>query len=112
MFTSHAKTRSKFTLQRVWPYSITLKHCERQRLAMQYRSNPQGLALDHAHWRAICDEIGERLGQVLKPEALEIPERLRALLERLAELEHAPSIVPSSDEMSFPPSREFAGSTG
>lgn len=75
---------------------------------MRYRSNAQVLALDHAHCRAICDEIGERLGQVLKPEALEIPQRLLALLERLAESEQAPSIVPSMDEMSFPPSAEFS----
>jgi hypothetical protein len=75
---------------------------------MRYRNNAEILALDHTHCRAICDEIGERLGQVLKPEALEIPQRLLALLERLAELEQAPSIVPSSDEMSFPPSHGFA----
>jgi hypothetical protein len=64
--------------------------------------NAEALALDHAHCRAICDEIGERLRQVLKPEALEIPQRLLMLLDRLAKLEQAPSIVPSIDEMSFP----------
>jgi hypothetical protein len=63
--------------------------------------NAEALALDHIHCRAICDEIGERLRQVLKPEALEIPQRLLTLLDRLAELEQAPSIVPSIDEMSF-----------
>jgi hypothetical protein len=65
------------------------------------KRNSEALALDHAHCRAICDEIGERLRQVLKPEALEIPQRLLTLLDRLAELEQAPSIVPSIDEMSF-----------
>ncbi len=60
------------------------------------------LALDHVHCRAICDEIGERLRQVLKLETLEIPHRLLALLDRLAELDQAPSIVPSMDEMYFP----------
>jgi hypothetical protein len=65
--------------------------------------NAEALALDHAHCRAICDEIGERLRQVLKPEALEIPQRLLMLLNRLAKLEQAPSIVPSiDDEISFP----------
>ena len=64
------------------------------------------LALDHAHCRAICDEIGDRLREVLKPEAMEIPERLRALLDRLAQMDQAPSIVPSLDEMSFPNERE------
>jgi hypothetical protein len=63
--------------------------------------NAEALALDHAHCRAICDEIGERLREVLKPEALEIPQRFVMLLDRLAKLEEAPSIVPSIDEMSF-----------
>ena len=64
------------------------------------------LALDHTHCRAICDEIGDRLREVLKPEALEIPQRLRALLDRLAQQELVPSIVPSLDEMSLPIGRE------
>jgi hypothetical protein len=63
--------------------------------------NAEALALDHTHCRAICEEIGERLRQVLKPEALEIPARLLALLDRLAELDKAPSIVPSIEETSF-----------
>ena len=70
------------------------------------------LMLDHTHCRAICDEIGERLGQILKPEASEIPPRLRGLLDQLARLEQAPSIVTSIDEMCFPPAREpFASVT-
>jgi hypothetical protein len=64
------------------------------------------LALDHTHCRAICDEIGDRLREVLKPEALEIPQRLRALLDRLAQQELAPSIVPSLEEISLPTGRE------
>jgi hypothetical protein len=79
------------------------------------KRNIEALALDHAHCRAICDEIGERLRQVLKPEALEIPQRLLALLDRLAELEQAPSIVPSI-ELSFQrcsePSTRATRSTG
>jgi hypothetical protein len=63
--------------------------------------NAEALALDQAHCRAICDEIGERLRQVLKSESLEIPQRLLMLLDRLA-VEQAPSIAPSIDEMSFP----------
>jgi hypothetical protein len=63
------------------------------------------LALDHAHCRAICDEIGDRLREVLKPEAMAIPDRLRALLDRLAQMDEAPSIVPSLDEMAFPKDR-------
>jgi hypothetical protein len=63
--------------------------------------NAEALALDHTHCRAICEEIGERLRQVLKSESLEIPQRLLALLDRLSELDEAPSIVPSIDETSF-----------
>jgi hypothetical protein len=66
------------------------------------------LNLDHAHCRAICDEIGERLGLIMKPAASDIPPRLLYLLGRLAEqdkadlpyLESAPSILPSIKEMS------------
>jgi hypothetical protein len=72
--------------------------------------NAAAIALDHAHCRAICDEIGDRLREVLKPEAMEIPQRLRALLDRLAQMDEAPSIVPSLDEMSFPIGRETARS--
>ncbi|MDE2329848.1 MAG: hypothetical protein KGK16_03585 [Bradyrhizobium sp.] len=65
------------------------------------------LNLDHTHCRAICDEIGERLQFIIKP-ATDIPPRLLDLIGRLAELEKAdlprlaaaPSIVPSTDEMS------------
>jgi hypothetical protein len=63
--------------------------------------------LDHTHCRAICDEIGERLGFVLKPAASDIPPRLLYLIGKLAEqemadlpqLELAPSIAPSIEEM-------------
>jgi hypothetical protein len=72
------------------------------------------IMLDPTHCRAICDEIGERLGQILNRDALEIPPRLLALLNKLAQLEHdqlaelahAPSIAPSIGEMSFPPIHE------
>jgi hypothetical protein len=66
------------------------------------------LNLDHTHCRAICDEIGERLGFILKP-ASDIPPRLLRLIGKLAELEKAdlpqlesaPSIVPSIEDMSY-----------
>jgi hypothetical protein len=66
------------------------------------------LNLDHTHCRAICDEIGERLGFILKPATSDIPPRLLYLIGRLAELEKAdlpqlesaPSIVPSIEDMS------------
>jgi hypothetical protein len=67
------------------------------------------LNLDHTHCRAICDEIGERLGFILKPAASDIPPRLLYLIGKLAELEKAelpqlelaPSIVPSIEDISY-----------
>jgi len=58
-------------------------------------------ALDSTHSRAVCDEIGERLRDVLGRDAAEIPSHLRRLVDRLAELEQvpAPSIVPDISDM-------------
>jgi hypothetical protein len=58
------------------------------------------LQIDSEHCRAICDEIGERLRILLDKEAGEIPQRLRFLMDRLAELDRvpAPSIVPAMDD--------------
>jgi hypothetical protein len=58
--------------------------------------------LDHIHCRAICDEIGERLRDVLGREASEIPPRLLVLVDGLAQLDYGPSIVPTIEQMSFP----------
>jgi hypothetical protein len=58
------------------------------------------LAIDPIHCRAICDEIGERLRYLLKREISDIPPHLLILLDKFADLEFAPSIVPSMDEMS------------
>jgi hypothetical protein len=59
------------------------------------------LQIDSGHCRAICDEIGDRLRFLLDKEAGEIPQALRLLIGRLAELdgEKAPSIVPAMDDM-------------
>ncbi|HEV7876620.1 hypothetical protein [Bradyrhizobium sp.] len=64
-------------------------------------SSREALLLDSGHCRAICDEIGERLRFLIEKESAEIPQRLRLLLERFAELEgeQAPSIAPSMDDM-------------
>jgi hypothetical protein len=52
------------------------------------------------HYRAICDEIGERLGFVLRPEQ-NLPPKIAELLNRLALLDcDASSIVPSVLDMS------------
>jgi hypothetical protein len=72
--------------------------------------NAATLKLDHTHCRAICDEIGELLRQVLKPGTSAIPPQLAALLGRFKQLEvdskpyleSAPSIVPSIDEALLP----------
>jgi hypothetical protein len=52
------------------------------------------------HCRAICEEIGERLALVLRPET-ELPPRLAELLDRLVLLD-APSIVPDIEDMAMP----------
>jgi hypothetical protein len=59
------------------------------------------LQLDSGHCRAICDEIGDRLRIVLDREAGQVPQPLRLLLDRLAELDRAqaPSIVPAMDDL-------------
>ncbi|HXO68573.1 MAG TPA: hypothetical protein VN838_06385 [Bradyrhizobium sp.] len=59
------------------------------------------LQMDSGHCRAICDEIGDRLRILLDKEAGEVPQHLRLLLDRLAELDGvpAPSIVPAMDDM-------------
>ncbi len=59
------------------------------------------LQIDSGHCRAICDEIGDRLRIVLDRETGDIPQPLRLLLDRLAELDgiQAPSIVPAMDDL-------------
>lgn len=67
--------------------------------------------IDHIHCRAICDEIGERLREVLRREASEMPPRLLVLIDELAQLDHdGPSVVPSIDEISFPLCPKFFAS--
>ena len=59
------------------------------------------MQMDSGHCRAICDEIGDRLRILLDKEAGGIPQQLRLLIDRLAELdvEQAPSIVPAMDDI-------------
>jgi hypothetical protein len=56
------------------------------------------LRLDHTHCRAICDEIGERLLEILGREAADMSPNLRRLVDRLHELDlghvSSPGIVP------------------
>ena len=59
------------------------------------------IRIDQLHSRAICEEIGDRLRQILRPEAGPFPPRLQYLLDRLfdSDAELSPSIVPSLEDM-------------
>jgi hypothetical protein len=60
------------------------------------------MQIEAVHSRAICDEIGDRLREILRREATsELPARLQHLMERLAQAdrETAPSLVPSLEDM-------------
>lgn len=61
------------------------------------------IKIDSVHSRAICDEIGYRLGVALRREAIDLPPFLQSLVARLAELDGnvAPSIVPCLEDMVF-----------
>ena len=63
------------------------------------------LQIDSLHCRAICDEIGERLHTILRPDASNLPHRLQVLVDRLADQDRelAPSIVPDLDDMIWEP---------
>lgn len=59
------------------------------------------IQIDSIHCRAITEEIGYRLGLALRKENPKLPPRLEMLLDRLRlqDLEPAPSIAPSLDDM-------------
>jgi hypothetical protein len=59
------------------------------------------LRLDYTHCRAIFDEIGERLRELMRRDPVEMSPYLRKLVDRLVELDHvsAHSIVPSADDI-------------
>jgi hypothetical protein len=61
--------------------------------------------IDSLHCRAICDEIGERLQTILRPNVAKLPPLLQALIDRLADQDRqlAPSIVPHLDDMIWQP---------
>jgi hypothetical protein len=75
------------------------------------KKNAADIRIDHIHCRAICDEIGERLRETLRREALELPPRLQLLVDRLAEFDgrFTPSIVPTFEDML--PRRELHSSS-
>jgi hypothetical protein len=60
------------------------------------------LEIDSVYSRAICDEIGDRLRQMLRREIKgELAPRLRHLMEQFADADReiAPVIVPSLEDM-------------
>jgi hypothetical protein len=59
------------------------------------------MQIDAVHSREICAEIGDRLREILRREASELPPRLQHLMARLAEAdrETSPSLVPSLEDM-------------
>lgn len=73
-------------------------------------SGSHRLQIDSVHCRAICEEIGERLRTVLRPEMAGLPIRLQVLIDRLADQdrEMAPAIVPNLDEMIWEPIRSIS----
>ncbi len=58
-------------------------------------------AVRNEHLRAICDEVGYRLGLLLDKTSTDPSPRLRAVLLRFEEAEQieAPSIVPSVEDL-------------
>jgi hypothetical protein len=61
--------------------------------------------IDSLHCRAICEEIGERLRIILRPERTALPAQLQVLIDRLADQDRelAPSIVPDIGDMVWQP---------
>ncbi len=50
---------------------------------MDIRSNHDVEPIDHKTNRSICDAIGERLQDQFRPEAAQLPLRLRQLLDEI-----------------------------
>ena len=64
-------------------------------------SDHSQIRLDHIHCRAICDEIGDRLREMMGRESADMPSYLRRLVDRLGELDDVPSpgIVPVMEDL-------------
>jgi hypothetical protein len=54
-----------------------------------------GIEIDHRTSLAVCEGIGERLRDQFKP-VTALPRHLEDLMDRLREIEDAPSIVPEA----------------
>ena len=70
-------------------------------LASRMSGRASSIQIDSVHCHAISEEIGYRLGLVLRRENPELPPRLKMLLDqlRLEDMESAPSMVPLLDDM-------------
>jgi hypothetical protein len=64
-------------------------------------NHPASLLLDHTHCRAICDEVGERLREILGRESSQMPPYLSRLIDQLGKLDRvsAPAIVPLIEDL-------------
>ena len=79
---------------------IDFKRIELKRMVtMPNRINADTLPMDHRTSAAVCDGIGERLRDIMKPAPTDLPPRLQELMERLRQIDaaDAPSIVPTLD---------------
>jgi len=68
------------TLPMTW-YSINSS--KQAELVMNSRTNDSGELIDRKTSRSICDAVGERLQQSLRPEALRPSPRLQHLIDEL-----------------------------
>ncbi len=57
-----------------------------------FKDEPAGM--DRATSRAVCDGIGERLRDIMRPGAAHLPPRLQQLMDELQKIEDSPSIMP------------------
>jgi hypothetical protein len=62
-----------------------------------------GLQIESLHCRAICEEVGERMRIILRPETGNLPARLQILIDRLADQDRGivTSIAPDLDDMTW-----------
>ncbi|MBX9711242.1 MAG: hypothetical protein K2X60_09420 [Xanthobacteraceae bacterium] len=50
--------------------------------------------MDHSTSLAVCNGIGERLRDIMRPGAGHLPPRLQELMDQLQHIDDSPSIVP------------------
>jgi hypothetical protein len=65
------------------------------KLLSAHPSRDGNVEIDHRTSLAVCEGIGERLRDLMTP-ATPLPHRLEELMNRLREIEDAPSIAPGA----------------